>query len=138
MANLVTILFMLMAVGYEPAARAQTLPDPLRPPSFAPAAVLNQPESGLQTIWLPAHSARSSKNRKAFAVINGQRVGVGDSVGDQRVVKISEQEIVLQGAEGLKTLRISPDVVKTNVVGTAPKAAGKKSVTRKISAKENS
>lgn len=98
-------------------------PDPTRPP-----ALLTTPEpavteggggvaegeaaaSGLQTIIL-----RRSSGKKPIAIINGQAVELGGAVGEARLVKLSETEAVLQGANGKEVLKLTPGVERKNVV----------------------
>lgn len=89
-----------------------SLPDPMRPPQpagdSAPAASTGSEgvpaaPSGLQTIIL-------GRGRKPMAVINGVAVGLGDKVGEARLVKLSETQAVLQGPGGKETLYLTPGV----------------------------
>lgn len=41
-----------------------------------------------------------------FAIISGQRVSVGDRIGDDRVLRITENQVLLQGPSGRQTLRL--------------------------------
>jgi hypothetical protein len=49
---------------------------------------------------------------KSAAVINGQYVEVGGKLGDKRVLKISESEVVLMGGAGREVLRVTPAIEK--------------------------
>ena len=88
--------------------------DPMRPPAGmaeAPraadaAAAPAAGESAVQTVILRHGS-------KPIAVIGGEQVTLGDRVGDARVVKISESEVVLAGPAGRQVLKLNPDVEKT-------------------------
>jgi len=89
-----------------------SLPDPMRPPTaagdFAPAANVSSEgmpatSNGLQTIIL-------GRGRKPMAVINGVTVGLGDKVGEARLVKLSETQAVLQGPGGKETLYLTPGI----------------------------
>jgi MSHA biogenesis protein MshK len=89
-----------------------SLPDPMRPPvaagETAPTANANSEgmpatTNGLQTIIL-------GRGRKPMAVINGIAVGLGDKVGEARLVKLSETQAVLQGPGGKETLYLTPGV----------------------------
>lgn len=51
-------------------------------------------------------------NGRYTAVINGETVKVGSTIGDARVVKISDTEVVLKTADSLQTLKLFPDVEK--------------------------
>jgi hypothetical protein len=85
--------------------------DPMRPPegaatdggSVAPAA-----QSGVQTVIVRPQG-------KSVAVINGKQVSVGDRLGDKRVVKISEREIVLNGDSGREVIKVMPAMEKIPV-----------------------
>ena len=111
-------LLVLMGVaglpGSLPAARAAgdtPLADPTRPPpemmAFLPAsagaAVLAVPR--LQSVLIGA-SVRS-------AIIDGQRYKVGDRIGDARLLRISENEVVLAGAGGRQTMTLFTPVKQT-------------------------
>lgn len=62
-------------------------------------------ETGVQTVIL-------RPGGKAAAVINGQHVVVGGKLGDKRVVRITESEVVLKGASGTETIKVTPAVDK--------------------------
>ena len=47
-----------------------------------------------------------------MAMISGQMVKVGDRVGEARVIKISETEVVLRNGKELETLKLFPGVEK--------------------------
>lgn len=84
--------------------------DPTRPPDVlqvpADGAAFAMPvETGVQTIIL-------RPGGKAAAVINGQQVVVGGKLGDKRVVRITEREVVLKGAGGTETIKVTPAVEK--------------------------
>ena len=98
------LTWMLSAACMVHAADIAALPDPTRPPpeiiallpASAGAAVLAAPR--LQSVMISA-SGRS-------AIIDGQRYKVGDKIGDTRLVKISENEIVLASAGGRQTMTL--------------------------------
>lgn len=110
-----------------PAAALAQLPDPTRPPaamivpdSANPSA---QPvESGVQTIIV-------RQQGKSGAVIDGRYVEVGQMIGDRRIVKITESEVVLKGAAGREVLKAMPAIEKLPVPQSVPaksKTAGTK------------
>ncbi|MBP9219340.1 MAG: hypothetical protein KBF29_10935 [Sterolibacterium sp.] len=120
-------------VHAESTGPAAVGPDPTRPP-----ALLTTPEpavteggsgvaegeaaaSGLQTIIL-----RRSAGKKPMAIINGQAVELGGAVGEVRLVKLSETEAVLQGANGKEVLKLTPGVERKNVVPPVVHKAKKK------------
>jgi peroxiredoxin len=76
-------------------------------------------ESGVQTVILRPKG-------KSAAVINGQYVQVGDKLGDKKVVKIAESEVVLQGEGGREVMKVTPDIEKVPV---KKKAAAKRRTT---------
>lgn len=89
------------------AASAEVLRDPTRPP-----ADLSQGNAGVPVASGPElQSVRISAHQRS-AIISGQRVKVGDKLGDARIVKITENEVVLKGSSGLQTLKLFPDVGK--------------------------
>ncbi len=99
-----------------PSALAQ-LSDPTRPPAqmMAPdtgGVAAGPVEAGMQTVIV-------RRRGKSGAVINGQYVEVGSKLGDKRVTRISESEVVLNGAGGREVIRLIPSIEKTPVVKTA-------------------
>jgi len=93
-------------------AAAQALPDPTRPPSGArvttegpsAAAAVSEPAPILESVLI-------GRDRR-IAVISGRRLFVGDRVGDARIVRITETEVVLRSGEGQTTLKLFPLVEK--------------------------
>lgn len=118
-------LVSLLAAGIMGAGcvLAQTA-DPTRP---AAAMMTPEPgggaappvESGVQTVIL-------RPGGKSAAVINGQYVAVGDMLGDKRVMKISESEVVLKGEGGREVIKVMPAIEK---VPTRKTAAAKRRTT---------
>jgi len=95
-------------------AQAQALTDPTRPPSAAsgsPAAQEEAPGTQLQSILL-------SSGRKV-AVINGTMVPLGGMVGEARVVRITETEVVLKKGGETEVLKMYPGIDKRPVKRTA-------------------
>lgn len=89
------------------------VPDPTRPPpGWADAAPAVASSSGLQQIIRRAGA-------KPAAVINGQRVELGGRVGDARLVEVSEDFVVLQGASGRETLYLTPGIGKKTARATS-------------------
>ena len=95
------------------------VPDPTRPP----AAVFDQEvgataavaaKSGVQTVIL-------RPGGKSAAVINGQYVEEGDKLGDKRVLKISESEVVLIGESGREVIEMTPAIEKVPTKKTTTK-----------------
>lgn len=104
-----------------PAARAQGLADPTRPP-----AVAGTLQQGVQGEELPPagrqlQSVLLSHGRR-IAVIDGNVVALGAMLGDARVVKITDVEVVLKTGEETETLKLFPAVEK-QAVKRAPRGA---------------
>lgn len=93
-------------------AWADNLPDPTRPPAGYGAdpatgeVVDNVPR--LQSVLIPAKG-------RPTAVIGGQTVRLGEKVGDGRLTRLTEDEAVIVGPQGVQRLRLTPDVEKVNV-----------------------
>ena len=86
------------------------VPDPTRPAAavLAPEAagsLATPAESGVQTVIL-------RPGGKSAAVINGKYVSVGGMVGDKRVQKISESEVILKGPGGREVIKVMPAIEK--------------------------
>ena len=118
-ALLVPALFTVSAAAV--AAGETSLPDPTRPPegmsavtASAPAEIAAFSEPRLQSVMIGT-AGRS-------AIISGQRYQLGDRIGDARLVKISEAEVVLAGASGRRAMTLFPPV-KTRVEAPKPAAA---------------
>ncbi len=91
---------------------AENLIDPTRPPvsmgSMAQetdAAFASQ--SKLQSVLI-------SPGRRV-AMVSGKTVRVGDTVGDMRVLKIGESEVVLGSGKSVQTLKLFPALEKRQV-----------------------
>lgn len=95
------------------AVRAQGagLSDPTRPPGAGAMTQGTQDE-------LPAGRQLQSvllSGGRRIAIIDGTMVALGGMLGESRVVKISETEVVLKNGEELETLRMYPSVDKKSV-----------------------
>ncbi len=95
-----TALYFLSSVF----CHAEALPDPTRPPAEISTQTQAVPpkEPGLQSVYI-------SPIRRA-AIINGQTVELGERVGNSRLVEVSESGIVLEGAQGRRTMALFPGV----------------------------
>ena len=96
---------LLLLCAVSPAASAQALTDPTRPPAeiSAPLPQAAAPkESGLQSVII-------SPTRRA-AIINGQTVELGAKQGDAKLVEVSESGVILQGPQGRRVLALFPGV----------------------------
>ena len=90
------------------AALAQ-VQDPTRPPGAMPGQAIDGTplpvESGVQAVIL-------RPNGKSGAVVNGQYVVVGGKLGEKRVIRITESEVVLKGESGNEVIKVMPAVEK--------------------------
>ena len=109
-----------------PAASAQAIVDPMRPPQAArPSdAAKGAPVAKAETSPASAPTARLQSvliaaNRR-LAVIDGNPVTIGGLVGDSTVVEITESQVVLLRDNLRETLRLSPGVEKKPVPRPAP------------------
>jgi MSHA biogenesis protein MshK len=107
MAAYLTAALAVIAVLGAPRVLAQGLSDPTRPPreilggsadAYAPAAG----SSPVQVVII-------SKNRRQ-ATINGQTVNLGGRYGNATVVRITDEEIVLQRPEATETIKLYSSV----------------------------
>lgn len=125
--------------GAAASSGAPGLADPTRPPMALAegepkdeAKPSEPPPAGLQTVIL-------RKGAKPLAIINGQTVELGGTVGDARLVSLSETEAVLQGPNGKEVMRMIPAVERKAVLPPEPqedaKAAAKSGVRKKTKTK---
>ena len=104
------LVFGLCALPF--AAHAQALmADPTRPPAGIENAAQALESSGpvLQSVMIP-------KKGTPVAVIGGQTVALGAMYGENRLIRLSEREAVLEGPGGIERLQLTPGVEKTNIV----------------------
>ena len=106
------MLLSLCLLGMTHGIFAQELRDPTRPPSMAtsPGGGLDTASSSgprLQSVRISAH--------QASAIISGQQVRVGDQLGDNRVMAISENDVTLRGPSGVQVLKLFPGISKRSV-----------------------
>lgn len=85
--------------------QAQSLKDPTRPPSLS--------AQGDQLVELgPQLQSILISDKQRVAMINGERVMLNGRVGDQIVVKIEENFVVLKRGRNLTTLKLYPEMQK--------------------------
>ena len=123
MAGAMRLILLALAV-LASAAHGQTA-DPTRPPAAwltagddaAPGA---DAAAGfrLQSVLLP-------QGGRPVAVIGGKTVVLGGSVGGATLIRLNEREAVLQGADGVTHLYLTPDVEKQMIVTPKSRKAGK-------------
>lgn len=107
-------LLLLAACGLaaQLASAEEIFRDPTRPPSSLYAPTLNATEEWVETQAGSILQSIRKSNGRYTAVINGETVIVGSKIGDARVVKIRETEVILKTADSLQTLKLFPDVEK--------------------------
>ena len=103
MRRITAISFFLLSL-----TAAAQVPDPTRPADMplADGASMGA-DNGLQAIIMRPGKGRST------ALIAGQTVHIGSKVGEQRVVKIDDNEVTVQGDKGREVLRLTPAIQKT-------------------------
>ena len=105
-----------MLTAWPLSGDAQVLNDPTRPPASVLSATpgVDAPSTGpvLQSVMI-SPTGRS-------AIIGGERVKQGGKYGDARVIRITENEVVLRSASGTETLRMYPEVTMKPVVPAPP------------------
>ena len=100
-----------LGVGPNASTRAEMLRDPTRPPT-----IVFTPQER-ETIEVgPVLQSVSFASGRRTAIISGQNVKTGSKIGEARVVRINETEVLLQTGEGLQTLKLFPDVEKHSIV----------------------
>lgn len=100
--------------------------DPTRPPAawLIPAddAARSAGDAGgglrLQSVKMP-------QGGRPVAVIGGKTVALGGRVGGATLVRLNEREAVLQGADGVTHLYLTPDVEKQMIETPKPRKTGK-------------
>ena len=98
------LLIMCVQIG-SPAAIAQILTDPTRPP-----AGLQSSEAADDALAAPVLQSVMISSTARSAIIGGKAVKLGGTYGDARVVKITENEVVLRSSGGTETLKMYPGV----------------------------
>lgn len=115
------VRLMILLLLTLPAALAAGLPDPTRP-------ALGGAAEG-EGMLAPAAGPRVQMIRiapgKRTALVDGREVTVGSRLGEARVVRISEGEVVLKGPGGTEVLKLFADVEK-RPVSSRPAPGGKK------------
>lgn len=105
-------VFLCAAGVISSLATAASLPDPTRPPAALYAVGEN---TGDDAPSAPALQSVLIGPGRRVAVINGQTVKVGDTVGDAQLVKISEGEVMLRSGKELRILKLFPELEKRRV-----------------------
>ena len=119
MLQLAIVLTLSGATGSSLAASVLT--DPTRPPArlTPPPSEAAAPEAAEPVV----ESVIIAPGVRA-AVINGQRVRLGDRLGEARVVRITEREVALETGKRVDVLRVYPQVqVRPAAAGGQPRDA---------------
>ncbi len=93
-------------------AQAEVLGDPMRPPGYAQAGTGTK--VSVKKGWHLSAIRIDAEHR--IAIINGQKVAVGDWVNKARLVEVLPQKVRLKGAQGLFSVRLVKTQVKKNPV----------------------
>ena len=102
-------LALVVSLG-APRSVAQGLNDPTRPPREIPGGGASAFDPAVSSS--PAQVVIISKERRQ-ATINGRTVSLGGRYGDATLVRISDEEIVLQRPEGTETIKLYSSVQRT-------------------------
>ena len=90
------------------AANAAPFADPTRPPTITepvPGATASAQGPRLESVLIAPD--------RRIAVINGQQVVVGTRIAGGQVLRITESEVIIRGAESEQTLKLVPDTART-------------------------
>lgn len=122
MAAYLTLSFALIISLGAPRSLAQGLNDPTRPPrEILGGADAGEPAANLS----PAQVVIISTDRRQ-ATINGRTVSLGGRYGNATLVRISDEEIVLQRPEATETIKLYSSVQrKKHWPAARAEAAGK-------------
>lgn len=131
---IVKIVFAMLGFAAIQAGGAEMLPDPTRPPAGAGFS-----ESGANPVVDAGPVLQSVKIApgRRMAVISGQLLVEGDSLGAARLEHIGASEVILLGPEGRQTLKLFPDVEKkmAKTLQFQPQTPGENKSKRKIEQK---
>jgi MSHA biogenesis protein MshK len=107
-AHLTLSLALIISLG-APSTFAQGLNDPTRPPrEILGGKDFGEPPANLS----PAQVVIISTDRRQVT-INGQTVALGGRYGNATLVRISDEEIVLQRPEATETIKLYSSVQRT-------------------------
>lgn len=103
----------------EPAS-GQGMPDPTRPPN-----IVSEPEHSQDgAAALPRLQSILISPTRRMATIDGRTVKVGDRVGDARVTRILENEVILTRGQEQQVLKLFPGIEKQRAPGGRNARAG--------------
>jgi MSHA biogenesis protein MshK len=98
--------FILCATGLA----QQALPDPTRPPAGLQSASGGPLPTPAETLVL--QSVLLGRGRTPAAVISGQLVALGGSLGEFSLVRVDARSAQLRGPRGITTLTLVPEGAK--------------------------
>lgn len=105
-----SIMLVLVCMAAASTAVAQALRDPTRPPAGSEKGIGSKPEhSG----WI-LQSVLISPERR-YAIINGEVVAIGGAIAGAELVAIVEGRVTLRTQDGLRIVRLFPDVTRLDV-----------------------
>ncbi|MDP2881521.1 MAG: hypothetical protein Q8N89_08075 [Azonexus sp.] len=100
--------------------------DPTRPPAAWLTPVDDAARAaGDAAGGLRLQSVLMPQGGRPVAVIGGKTVALGGRVGGATLVRLNEREAVLQGADGVTHLYLTPDVEKQMIETPKPRKTGK-------------
>jgi MSHA biogenesis protein MshK len=108
------LVTMLAASLLAPVAHAAPFADPTQPPVVSDSIGATSGGTRIESILIAPD--------RRVAVISGQQVTIGSRIGSGTVVRITETEVVVRGAEGEQTLKLFPEVARS---AAAPVQRGK-------------
>jgi hypothetical protein len=116
--------------GITAVARSSALPDPTRPPTAlrSAEAAATGASSAAGTGTLQLQSVRlgqgADKGKAPVAIINGQVLAVGDTLGEWRLQRLNEHAAWLAGPQGVLVLALHPGVERAPARSEVPSAPG--------------
>lgn len=106
-------LMLLIALLLIPQAKAELLNDPTRPPLSAPAKAVKPRATLAPAPKLQLNAITYSRQGSGHsAIINGQRVGIGDRIGGATVDDIRQAAVLLTRGKQRITLEFAGGVQK--------------------------
>lgn len=108
-AKMAVVCLMTIFVGHR-FVFAENLPDPTRPPATAADSSTQQGNS--MPIAGPELQSVLISPRRKVAIISGQSVMLGEKFGDARVIRITENEVVLRDGQNVQVLKLFPGIQK--------------------------
>lgn len=97
-----------LALTMHCAWAAEPLSDPTRPPAAVEAPAAGAADGGAPVL----QSVILGKGRRPTAIISGQRVELNGMLGEARVIRIAETEVILDGPAGRQVLKMTPEALK--------------------------